>query len=103
MGTARAGAALLNHLAPLFLLGGRAYLSAVPVEQLQAQAYLSLRLFESAFAIALVFFGWFCISLGYLIFRSGFLPRLIGVLLAIEGVAYLTNSFADFLAPAIAG
>jgi hypothetical protein len=80
-------------------LGGGRYLSAIPVEQLQAQAYLSLKLFELGFAICLVFFGVFCLLLGYLIFRSGFLPRIIGVLLAFQGLCYLVNSFTDFLAP----
>ena len=99
VGTAIEGVDLLNHLAPLTLLGGGGYLSAIPAEQLQAQAYLSLRLFELGFAICLVFFGFFCVSLGYLIFRSGFLPRIIGVLLAFQGLCYLANSFTDFLAP----
>jgi hypothetical protein len=102
VGTAIECAELLNHFAPLVLLGGGGYLSAIPTGQLQAQAYLSLKLFESGFAIALVFFGFFCILLGWLIFRSGFLPRLIGVLLAIQGVCYLLNSFTVFLAPAFA-
>jgi uncharacterized protein DUF4386 len=93
---------LLNHLAPLTLLGGGGYLSAIPVEQLQDQAYLSLRLFELGFAISLVFFGVFCLLLGSLIVRSGFLPRIIGVLLAFQGLCYLINSFTDFLAPGYA-
>src|SRR6266446_779574 len=102
VGTAIEGVDLLNHLAPLTLLGGGGYLSAIPAEQLQAQAYLSLRLFELGFAICLVFFGLFCVSLGYLIFRSGFLPRIIGVLLAFQGLCYLVNSFVGFLAPGMA-
>ena len=53
-------------------------------------------------AITLVFFGFNCLALGYLIFRSTFLPRIIGVLLAIEGLSYLINSFANFLAPEFA-
>ena len=102
VGTAIESVDLLNHLAPLTLLGGGRYLSAIPVEQLQAQAYLSLKLYELGFAICLVFFGFFCLLLGYLIFRSGFLPRMIGVLLAFQGLCYLVNSFVDFLAPRMA-
>jgi Domain of unknown function (DUF4386) len=102
VGTAIESVDLLNHLAPLTLLGGGSYLSAIPAEQLQAQAYLSLKLFELGFAICLVFFGFFCLLLGYLIFRSGFLPRIIGVLLAFQGLCYVVNSFIDFLAPGYA-
>ena len=102
VGTAIESVDLLNHLAPLTLLGGGSYLSAIPVEQLQAQAYLSLKLYEVGFAICLVFFGFFCLLLGYLIFRSGFLPRIIGVLLAFQGLCYLVNSFVDFLGPGMA-
>ena len=102
VGTAIESASLLAHFAPLVLLGSQRYLSAFTAEQLQTAAYMSLRLFEYGFAICLVFFGFYCLSLGYLIFRSTFFPRIIGVLLAIQGLLYLTNSFANFLAPGIA-
>jgi len=59
-------------------------------------------LFELGFAICLVFFGFYCVLFGYLIFRSGFVPRLIGGLLAFQDLCYLSNSFTDFLAPAFA-
>ena len=102
VGTAIESASLIFHIAPLVLLGGQSYLSAIPAGQLQALAYLSIQLFEKGFATCLVFFGFYCILFGYLIFRSGFMPRLIGVLLAFQGACYLANSFADFLAPGIA-
>ncbi len=102
VGTAIESVSLLAHAAPLILLGGGHTLSALTAEQLQAAAYASLQLFEYGFAIALIFFGFFCLSLAYLIFRSTFFPRVIGGLLAIEGLLYLTTSFAKFLSPAIA-
>lgn len=102
VGTAIESVSLLCHFAPLILLGGGHYLTALTAEQLQAWAYVSLQLFEYGFAIALVFFGFNCLALGYLVFRSTFLPRIIGVLLAIEGLLYLINSFTNFLAPGIA-
>ena len=95
------GVSLLAHLAPLVLLGGGHYLSAFTAEQLQAAAYLSVQFFEHGFAISLVFFGFDCFTMAYLIVHSKFLPRLIGVLLAIEGLGYLVNSFSLFLAPAL--
>jgi hypothetical protein len=84
VGTAVESVCLLCHFAPLILLGGGHYMGAFTTEQLQAWAYLSLRWFEYGFSIALVFFGFYCLAMGYLIFRSSFAPRIIGVLLAIE-------------------
>lgn len=102
LSTAVEGVSLLGHYAPLILLGGRHHLSAFTPDQLQAAAYMSLELFEYGFAISLVFFGFDCFAMAYLIIRSTFFPRVIGVLLAIEGVCYLVNSFANFLAPQFA-
>jgi len=101
LSTAIEGVSLLGHFAPLLLLGGGHSLSAFTGEQLQAASYLSIQLFEHGFAISLVFFGFDCLALAYLIVRSTFFPRIIGVLLAIEGVGYLINSFALFLAPTL--
>lgn len=92
---------LLAHFAPLLILGGGQHLSAFSAEQLQAAAYLSMQLFEHGFAISLVFFGFDCLTLAYLIVYSKFFPRLIGVLLVIEGLGYLINSFSLFLVPAL--
>jgi hypothetical protein len=100
VGTAIEGVSLLAHYAPLVILGKASYLAAYTPAQLQAAAYLSLRLFESGFAIALAFFGFFCIALGSLIVRSIFFPRAIGWLLALQGSLYLVNSFAGFISPA---
>jgi hypothetical protein len=68
-------------------------LSAFTAEQLQAAAYMSLELFEYGFAICLVFFGLDIFSSAYLIVRSTFFPRIIGVLLAIEGLGLSDQQF----------
>jgi Domain of unknown function (DUF4386) len=92
----------LNHLAPLVFLGGADYLSAFEANQLQALALVSLRMHARGYSIAGVFFGTYMILLGYIIFRSGFLPRIVGVLMAVGGLSFFVNSFATFLLPALA-
>jgi hypothetical protein len=101
VGCAVQSAALLGHFAPLILLK-RGHDLGVDPNLLQAQTYMALQLQSIGYAAALTFFGGTMISQGYLVFRSGFLPRIIGVFMAIEGVCYLANSFADFVAPGIA-
>ncbi len=80
----------LLYLAPLLILQGGSSLSAFTPEQLQALALMFLRLNTYAFDIYLVFFGFWCVLTGYLIFRSTFLPRVLGVLLAISGLGWMT-------------
>jgi hypothetical protein len=92
----------LNLLLPLFLLGNAEYLKTLEPQQLQALAYLPLRLHDYGFGIGLLFFACVCLVQGYLIFKSGFLPKLIGVLMSFAGLSYLTNSTTLLLAPAYA-
>ena len=87
----------LAYLAPLNILGGAKYLSVFSVEQLQALALTFAKLSLQANDIGLVFFALHVLSIGYLIRRSTFLPRVLGALLIVTGVCYLTNSFANFL------
>jgi hypothetical protein len=94
--------AALDLLAALFPLGNAGYLKAIPSEQLYVMASLSVRSHSHGFGVALIFFGCVCLILGYLIFRSGYLPKAIGVLMQIAGLSYLTDSFALILAPAFA-
>jgi hypothetical protein len=89
----------MNLLQALFPLGKAEYLRAFKPEQLYALASLSVRAHGYGFGLALIFFGCVCLILGYLIFRSGYLPRAVGVLMAIAGLCYLINSFALLAAP----
>ena len=93
----------LNSYRALQLLGGAGYLKVFSPEQLQAMALLSLKAHSVGFGVALIFFGFSCLALGCLIFRSGFFPKLLGILMAIAGLCYLINSFALILSPPIAG
>jgi hypothetical protein len=92
----------LSHFAALRLLGDADYLQTFRLDQLHTLALLAMKLHGDGYAISLVFFGFACLALGYLIFRSSYLPRTLGVLLAIAGAGYLINSFAHFLNPALA-
>jgi hypothetical protein len=92
----------LNLLMPLFLLGNSDYLKAVEPRQLHMLSYLFIRLHGHGFSVGLIFFGFTALVLGYLIFKSGYLPRVLGVLMQIAGLCYLTNSFTLLLAPAVA-
>jgi len=96
-----ANANLLNHFAALLLLSVGEYLSAFKPDQLQALALVFIRLRTIGFDIALVFFGFHCVVLGYLLFRSTFLPRILGLLLAIGGLGYMVNIFANVIPPAM--
>ena len=88
-GCAVQAVAALLYLAPLLVLQSGSSLAAFPPEQLQALAYTFIRLNGAAFNLYLVFFGFWCVLIGYLIFRSTFLPRVLGVLLAIDGAGWM--------------
>lgn len=95
----------LLYLAPLLILQGGSSLSAFTPHQLQALALVFLKLNAQAFDVYLVFFGLWCVLIGYLIFRSTFLPRILGILLAIDGVGwmlFLLPPLANQLFPLIA-
>ena len=85
------------YLAPLLILEVGGSLNAFTAEQLQALAFTFVRLNGYAFNTCLVFFGLWCVLTGFLIIRSEFMPRILGVLLAISGVGWML-----YLSPPIA-
>ena len=87
----------LNQFAVLVLLSGADYLKVFTTEQLQALVYFFLRLHNQGLNIAQIFWGLWLFPMGYLVFQSGFLPRLLGVLLMIGCFGYVIQSFAAFL------
>jgi hypothetical protein len=98
------GAAVsVTIMAPLVLLRAGPPLAAFRAEQIEALALLFTRLYTQGSSIGFVFFGCYCLTLGYLVARSAFLPRAIGVLLAVAGVGWLTNSFSGLLALPLGG
>ncbi|MGA7711807.1 MAG: DUF4386 domain-containing protein [Rhizomicrobium sp.] len=84
-------------LAPLAILSVAPDASAFSAQQLQELVFLFRRLGSEGANIGMVFFGLYCVLIGGLAFRSSFIPRIIGVAIAIAGVSYLTNSFTSIL------
>jgi hypothetical protein len=99
VGCAAASVSFTLHLAPLLLLKGAPYLSVFTVEQLQAQALTFLRMQGQASSFGFTFFGLHCLLVGWLVYRSTFLPRAIGALMGGAGLGWLTGSFANLLSP----
>ena len=92
-----AGINLLNLPIVLLLLSGADYLTVLETGQLQAQVMLFLGAHEFGINISWVFFGLHILVLGYLIFKSDYIPRILGVLLIVASLGYFINSFASFL------
>jgi hypothetical protein len=76
--------------APLIVLSGAPYLSVMEPAQLETLAFLFLRINSQGAAIALIFFGFETVLRGWLVFKSGFLPRFLGVFSMIGGLGWLT-------------
>jgi hypothetical protein len=84
------------HLVPTALLEGQSYATAFLPGQLHALAYLFVKASGLAYATGMILFGFYCVLIGYLAFRSTFLPRIIGALFALAGLGWLT-----FLSPSL--
>ena len=100
--TAIEAAGLYGQFTSLVLLDGKSYAGALPAAQLQALAHLSADLAPVSYSIYGAFYGFDILCVAYLVFKSTFLPRFIGVLLAIDGLAYLVSGFTSMLAPGVA-
>jgi len=90
-----------NQFAALLLLSGADYLTAFGTDQVNAQMMLFLDLHEHGIFIAQLFWGLWLYPMGYLVYKSGFLPRIIGVLLMIGCFGYLIDSVVFILFPNI--
>ena len=93
------GINLLAYFAALLLLSGAAYLTVFEPAQLDALALLSLDAHQYGVYIWEAFFGLHLAVLGYLIFRSGYFPRVLGVLMVFAASGYLAHSYGSWLYP----
>jgi len=87
----------LNNFAALVLLSGADFLSVFETDQLNAMALFFINLHEAGVFIATIFWGLWLFPLGFLIRKSGFFPKIIGVLVMVGGFGYVLDSFSHFI------
>lgn len=90
---------VFNLVAVRNMLHSSDYLAAFGTVQLQAQVLLQLRAFHNDFDFALTLFGIHLLLLGYLVFRSGYIPRFAGIALALAGVGWIVNFVGPYVRP----
>ena len=93
------GINILNEFAPVLLLSGADYLKGFGTDQLQALVMLFLNLYEHGYLIAALSYGAYLLPLGYLVFKSGYFPRILGILLMVDCFGLLIPLFQGFLFP----
>ncbi len=93
---------LLNQISPLLLLSNDTYLNSFQQNQLATLSLISLNMQAQGYAIGLIFFGFYCILIGFAIYKTGALPRILGIFYSIAGFCYLINSFTMFLSKGFA-
>jgi hypothetical protein len=89
-----------HDLDVLLLLSGADYLQAFTTEQLHVQVMLALKAAFNGAVVAELFWGLWLLPFGYLVFKSGFLPRILGILLMIGCFGYMTEALGRMLFPA---
>ena len=97
--TVMQGMNLLNRAVALLLLSGADYLTVFEPDQLHALVMLFLNAYEYGALIWGTFFGFHLLVLGYLLFKSGYLPRILGVLFVLASLGYLVDSYGHILLP----
>lgn len=90
---------LVNHLSALNILIDPVLAVSLGIDQVQQLAMQALIAHKTGYLIAGAFFGVQCALLGYLIYKSDLIPKVIGLLLMVAAVGYLIESFGGFLLP----
>ena len=94
------GIALLNFVIVLILLNGADYIAVFQTDQLHANVMLSINAFYDVWAVGLIVFGFHLLMLGYLVFKSDYIPKILGILFIAAGLSYLNDYFGNLLFPA---
>ena len=94
-------AAVLNLVTAYRLVSRPAALTAIGQGQLDAQVHVAIGSFTSQFAFSLIVFGAYLVMLGWLAYRSGYVPRWLGVVLTINGAGWMIMEAGPYLAPGI--
>ena len=89
----------LNQLGALIVLSGSGYLKALPPNNLNALMMLFLDLYNNGIFIVEILWALWLFPFGYLVFKSGFIPKIFGVLLIISCFSYLIGSITYLLIP----
>ena len=100
VGVAIQCASMFPLISAMLLGDGASRMQAFSAAQLEGLAYLSINVYKTGFVTAQLFFGTWLFPLGYLVYKSGFLPRFLGVLLMLDGVAVLIWFLQALLLPA---
>ena len=103
MATATFAFAEVFYFAPSLLLTNESYLKTFSSDQLNTLTLLSLNLYGVGGAMSLAFYGVASIGIGYLMFRSQFLPRWLGIVWVIGGACFVLRTFTFVLFPAMPG
>jgi hypothetical protein len=99
VGVATQGASLMPLISALLQGDAASHMQAFSAGQLEGIAYLSINVYKLGFVTAQLFFGTWLFPLGYLVYRSGLLPRFLGVLLILDGIAVMIWFLQALLLP----
>jgi hypothetical protein len=99
VGVAIQGAAFLSLVSALLQTDAASHMQAYSATQLEGLAYLSIGVYKAGWVTAQLFFATWLFPLGYLVYKSGFLPRFLGVLLVLDGIAVLIWFLQALLLP----
>jgi len=100
IGVAIQCASMFPLISALLLVDSASRMQAYSAAQLEGLAFLSINLYKTGFVTAQLFFGTWLLPLGYLVYKSGFLPRFLGVLLMLDGIGVLIWFLQALLLPA---